>query len=125
MKSSISLETREEPAPASHGRDDAGANEIVPDFCAQVVLLNREVLAFGPTAKVFTQENLERAFGGVLRHFDLAGDALHKDEDARRLTVLSDDERPLVLYGEEQAKGAPQAARRLAGPKRRKKRRAR
>ena len=41
----------------------------VPEFCDQVVLINRTVLAAGPTAEVFTQANLERAFGGVLRHF--------------------------------------------------------
>jgi manganese/iron transport system ATP-binding protein len=71
----------------------------VPDFCDEVVLLNRTVLAAGPTAQVFTQANLERAFGGVLRRYNLGGAALHSDEDARRLTVLTDDERPLVLYG--------------------------
>jgi manganese/iron transport system ATP-binding protein len=71
----------------------------VPDFCDEVVLINRILLAAGPTAQVFTQANLERAFGGVLRHFNLGGTALHTDEDPRRLTVLTDDERPLVLYG--------------------------
>ena len=45
----------------------------VPEFCDQVVLLNRTVLAAGPTGEVFTQANLERAFGGVLRHFNLGG----------------------------------------------------
>lgn len=72
----------------------------VPDFCDQVVLINRTVLAFGPTQDVFTQSNLERAFGGVLRHFHLAGEDLHDDGDARRVTVLTDDERPVVFYGE-------------------------
>ncbi|RYE87170.1 MAG: manganese/iron ABC transporter ATP-binding protein [Hyphomicrobiales bacterium] len=72
----------------------------VPDFCDQVVLVNRTVLAAGPTAEVFTQENLERAFGGVLRHFQLGGPDLHDDSDARRVTVLTDDERPVVFYGE-------------------------
>jgi manganese/iron transport system ATP-binding protein len=72
----------------------------VPDFCDQVVLVNRTVLAFGPTAEVFTQVNLEKAFGGVLRHFHLAGDDLHDDKDQRRVTVLTDDERPVVFYGE-------------------------
>ena len=43
----------------------------VPEFCDQVVLVNRTVLAAGPTAEVFTEQNLERAFGGVLRHFRL------------------------------------------------------
>jgi manganese/iron transport system ATP-binding protein len=72
----------------------------VPDFCDQVVLINRTVLAAGPTAQVFTQANLERAFGGVLRHFNLGGAELHTDADTRRVTVLTDDERPLVLYGD-------------------------
>jgi len=71
----------------------------VPDFCDQVVLLYRTVLAAGPTAETFTQENLERTFGGVLRNFELGGHALHEDEDTRKLNVLTDDERPLVFYG--------------------------
>ena len=41
----------------------------VPDFCDRTVLLDRTVLASGPTAEVFTRENLERAFGGSLRAF--------------------------------------------------------
>lgn len=72
----------------------------VPDFCDQVVLINRTVLAFGPTAEVFTQANLEQAFGGALRHFHLGGGDLHDDGDARRVTVLTDDERPVVFYGQ-------------------------
>jgi manganese/iron transport system ATP-binding protein len=79
----------------------------VPDFCDRVVLINRTVLAAGPTAQVFTQANLERAFGGVLRHFNLGGAELHDDEDPRRVTVLTDDERPLVFYGD--GKGQPAA----------------
>ena len=73
----------------------------VPDFCDRVVLINKTVLAAGPTSEVFTQANLERAFGGVLRHFNLGGTALHEDADSRRLTVLTDDERPLVFYGDQ------------------------
>jgi manganese/iron transport system ATP-binding protein len=72
----------------------------VPDFCDRVVLLNRTVLAAGPIAAVFTQTNLERAFGGVLRNFRLGGAELHVDDDARSVTVLTDDERPLVFYGD-------------------------
>ncbi|MGQ0457941.1 MAG: manganese/iron ABC transporter ATP-binding protein [Hyphomicrobium sp.] len=75
----------------------------VPDFCDSVVLINRTVLAAGPTATTFTQANLERAFGGVLRHFKLEGADLHDDDDRRAVTVLTDDERPLVFYGEEKA----------------------
>jgi manganese/iron transport system ATP-binding protein len=36
----------------------------VPEFCDRVVLINRTVLAAGPTAEVFTRANLDRAFGG-------------------------------------------------------------
>jgi manganese/iron transport system ATP-binding protein len=76
----------------------------VPDFCDEVVLINRRVLAAGPTAEVFTRANLERAFGGVLRHFNLAGRELHDDPDTRGVTVLTDDERPLVFYGDKDDK---------------------
>lgn len=68
----------------------------VPEFCDQVVLINRTVLAFGPTAQVFTAENLITAFGGALRHFDFDRSTVH-DHDGRQVTVLTDDERPLVL----------------------------
>ena len=79
----------------------------VPDFCDQVVLLNRTVLAAGPTAETFTEANLERAFGGVLRQFRLAGAELHEDDDRRAVTVLTDDERPVVFYGERGQKQMP------------------
>jgi len=71
----------------------------VPEFCDQVVLFNRTVLAFGPTETTFTAENLARTFGAALRHVRLGGADLHDDADARHVTVLTDDERPLVLYG--------------------------
>jgi manganese transport system ATP-binding protein len=37
--------------------------EAIPAFCDRVLLLNRRVLACGPTAEVFTQSNLLRTFG--------------------------------------------------------------
>jgi len=79
----------------------------VPHFCDRVVLLDRTVLAAGPTAETFTQANLERAFGGVLRNFQLGGAALHDDDDARSVTVLTDDERPLVFYGDRHSTHSP------------------
>lgn len=72
----------------------------VPDFCDDVVLVNKTIIAYGPVATTFTQAHLATAFGGVLRHFRLEGDALHDDADGRSLTVITDDERPLVFYGE-------------------------
>ena len=72
----------------------------VPRFCDRAVLINRTVLAAGPTAEVFTHANLEKAFGGVLRQYILGGADLHDDADTRRVTVLTDDEHPFVIYGD-------------------------
>lgn len=68
----------------------------VPEFCDHVVLINRTVLGFGPTSDVFTEENLLRTFGGVLRHFRFDESTVQK-HDGRAVTLLSDDERPLVF----------------------------
>lgn len=75
----------------------------VPHFCDSVVLINRTVLAYGDTTSVFTQSNLQRAFGGTLRFHVLEPKHLHDDDDQRRVTVISDDERPVVLYGDDDA----------------------
>ncbi|WP_050519530.1 manganese/iron ABC transporter ATP-binding protein [Pseudorhodobacter antarcticus] len=72
----------------------------VPEFCDRTVLVKGTVLNYGLTETTFTRENLEKTFGGVLRHFTLGGDALHDDEDARSVTIFTDDERPLVQYGD-------------------------
>ena len=68
----------------------------VPEFCDQVVLINRTVLAYGPTASVFTERNLTAAFGGVLRQFQFDQSTI-QDHDGRTIRVLTDDERPLVF----------------------------
>ncbi|KIQ06088.1 MULTISPECIES: manganese/iron ABC transporter ATP-binding protein [Pseudomonas] len=68
----------------------------VPEFCDRTVLLARTVLAYGPTQLVFTRENLERTFGGVLRHFELPGEG--RDDKSPLIGIITDDERPLVLY---------------------------
>ena len=68
----------------------------VPEFCDRTVLVKGTVLAYGPTPEIFTQANLERAFGGVLRHFVLG----HADSEAPHpFGLFTDDERPLVLQG--------------------------
>jgi manganese/iron transport system ATP-binding protein len=69
----------------------------VPEFCDRTVLINRTVLAYGTTQEVFTHENLARTFGGVLRHFDFQqSDA---DSGAGAVGIITDDERPLVIWG--------------------------
>jgi manganese/iron transport system ATP-binding protein len=66
----------------------------VPEFCDRTVLLNRTVLAYGPTVEIFTQANLEMTFGGVLRHF-----VLNETEGGkpRAFDVITDDERAVVF----------------------------
>jgi len=67
----------------------------VPEFCDRTVLVKNTVLAYGPTEDIFTQANLEKTFGGVLRHLIL-------DEKTKQnhsaIGVITDDERPFVLY---------------------------
>ena len=70
----------------------------VPEFCDRTVLIKGTVLGYGLTETTFTRANLEATFGGVLRHFTLGGPTLHDDDDTRKVTILSDDERPFVQY---------------------------
>ncbi|MEO0542688.1 MAG: manganese/iron ABC transporter ATP-binding protein [Pseudomonadota bacterium] len=70
----------------------------VPEFCDRTILIKGTVLAHGLTEEVFTPHNLEVAFGGVLRQFTLGGQQLHDDDDERKVTIFTDDERPFVLY---------------------------
>lgn len=77
----------------------------VPEFCDRTILVKGTVLAHGRTEEVFTRDNLERAFGGVLRHITIGGDALHDDADARQVTIMTDDERPFVQYGDITVRG--------------------
>jgi manganese/iron transport system ATP-binding protein len=72
----------------------------VPEFCDRTVLVKGTVTAYGPTETTFTRENLEKAFGGVLRHITLGGSDLHDDDDTREVRIITDDERPFVMYGE-------------------------
>jgi manganese/iron transport system ATP-binding protein len=76
----------------------------VPDFCDQVVLLNRTVLAAGPTRSVFTQANLEQAFGGALRQFKQDAPAQQEAEQAEQEEEQEEERKagriePVRLYG--------------------------
>ena len=66
----------------------------VPEFCDRTVLVKGTVLTYGPTAEVFTQANLEMAFGGALRHFILSE---QRNGESYPVGVITDDERALVL----------------------------
>lgn len=84
----------------------------VPDFCDRTVFVKGTVIAYGRTEETFNETNLEKAFGGVLRHFILGGADLHDDDDARHVRVITDDERPYVTYGKDGGKlvAKPQAS---------------
>ena len=71
----------------------------VPEYCDRSILIKGTILKYGLTENVFTRKNLENAFGGVLRHFSLGGTDLHEDGDKREVSILTDDERPFVQYG--------------------------
>ncbi|MGP1932932.1 MAG: manganese/iron ABC transporter ATP-binding protein [Arsenophonus sp. ET-YP4-MAG3] len=71
----------------------------VPEFCDQIILVNKSILASGPIETTFTKKNLQLAFGGVLRHINLSSTELHDDNDSRSLTVITDDEKAAVFYG--------------------------
>ena len=70
----------------------------VPEFCDRSILIKGTVLGYGLTQATFTKQNLEKAFGGVLRYITLSGDTLHQDKDTRAVTIVTDDERPFVQY---------------------------
>jgi manganese/zinc/iron transport system ATP- binding protein len=55
----------------------------VIEYYEQVVLLNMRLVASGPTADVFTRENLQKTYGGRLDILDDAADALAARERSR------------------------------------------
>jgi len=85
----------------------------VPDFCDRTILIKGTILAHGATSEVFTQANLEQAFGGVLRHFVLQ--AASPWAPGRDIGVFTDDERPLILRGG-RAQARPDAGADAADP---------
>lgn len=62
----------------------------VPQYCNEVVLINRELIAHGDIAEIYTVDNLERAFGSVLKNIGLG-------EVAPQVRIVSDDEHPAVF----------------------------
>jgi manganese/iron transport system ATP-binding protein len=72
---------------------------VVPDYCNEVIFINRKVIAAGDIKDTFTQQNLEQTFGGVLKQVGILGKTLHNDDDDRAITIFSDHEKPAVFYG--------------------------
>ena len=65
----------------------------VPQYCNEVVLINRELIAHGDIHEIYTVDNLERAFGSVLKNIGLG-------EVAPHVRIVSDDEHPAVFVDE-------------------------
>ena len=65
----------------------------VPQYCNEVVLINRELIAHGDFHEIYTVDNLERAFGSVLKNIGLG-------EVAPQVRIVSDDEHPAVFVGD-------------------------
>ena len=72
----------------------------VPEFCDRSIIIKETIIAHGPTRKIFTRENLELAFGGVLRHFVIGENELKNNENMRNISVITDDEKPFVFYSD-------------------------
>ncbi len=54
--------------------------QTVPEYFDHVVLLNMRVVANGPTETVFTNENLQKTYGGRLTLLDRATEAMRRRE---------------------------------------------
>ena len=89
----------------------------VPEFCDQVVLINRTVLAAGPTARGLHRRRISSAPSAACCAISSSAAARCTTTTiARSVTVLTDDERPLVFYGDKpsRAKDENGARRRTA-----------
>ena len=54
--------------------------QTVPEYFDHVVLLNMRIVAHGPTSEIFTQENLQKTYGGRLTLLDRAAQAIADGE---------------------------------------------
>ena len=50
--------------------------QTVPEYFDHLIMLNMRVVASGPTAEVFTRENLQKTYGGRLTLLDEAAEAM-------------------------------------------------
>jgi len=53
--------------------------QTVPDYFDHVILINMRIVASGPTAEVFTRDNLHKTYGGRLTLLDEAAQALARE----------------------------------------------
>ena len=58
--------------------------QTVPDYFDWTMLLNLRLIAFGPTAQVFTQERLNETYGGRLNLLTQVTERIQREEARRR-----------------------------------------
>jgi manganese/zinc/iron transport system ATP- binding protein len=54
--------------------------QTVPEYFDYVILLNMRIVAHGPTAEVFTPDNLQKTYGGRLTLLDEVSEAMRRRE---------------------------------------------
>ncbi|MDA0991295.1 MAG: metal ABC transporter ATP-binding protein [Verrucomicrobia bacterium] len=59
--------------------------QTVPQYFDELILLNMRIVASGPTIEVFTEENLQKTYGGKLTLLDEAAQALGRVGRAGRI----------------------------------------
>lgn len=58
--------------------------QTVPEYFDYVVLLNMRIVAHGPIQEIYTQENLQRTYGGRLTLLEEATEAMRRKERSMR-----------------------------------------
>jgi manganese/iron transport system ATP-binding protein len=71
----------------------------VPQFCDEVMLINKRLVAYGPIETTFTQENLKSAFDNMFREHQLSSIISTSENNGEIFSVITDDERPAVFFG--------------------------
>jgi manganese/iron transport system ATP-binding protein len=71
----------------------------VPQFCDEVMLINKRLVAYGPIETTFTQENLKSAFDDMFREHQLSSIISTGENTGEIFSVITDDERPAVFFG--------------------------
>jgi manganese/iron transport system ATP-binding protein len=68
----------------------------IPTFCDHVVVINKHIIAVGPTKTAFNETTIRKAFGGALRTVHIDHTDSHEDE-SNIFNILSDDEDPIIF----------------------------
>ena len=58
--------------------------QTASEYFDHLLLLNRRLVAFGPTGEVFTEELLRKTYGGHLTVLSQAGEAIRQSRDGKK-----------------------------------------